>query len=75
MERFGGVFHGDLSTGKLIWAALCTGEANLVDLVKFGQGNRFSLEHLEKENARVNLADRFHSFAVPVFFLLGRYDR
>jgi len=75
VERFGGVFHGDLSTEKLIWAALCTDEANLVDLVKFGQGNRFSLVHLEKENAQVNLAERFRSFAVPIFFLLGRYDR
>lgn len=75
VEQFGGVFHGDLSTGKLIWAALCTDEANLVDLIKFGQGNRFSLVHLENENSRVNLPEQFHSYGGPVFFLLGRYDR
>ena len=27
VERFGGSFHGDMSTGKLIWAALGTDEA------------------------------------------------
>ena len=74
VERFGGTFHGDLSTGKLIWAALCTDEANLIDLVKFGQGNRFSLNHLESENPCLKLDAQYRSFAVPIFFLLGRYD-
>lgn len=75
VEHFGGMFHGDLSTGKLIWSALNTDEANLVDLIKFGQGNRFSLIHLEAENARLDLSGRYRSFAVPLVFLLGRYDR
>jgi pimeloyl-ACP methyl ester carboxylesterase len=74
VERFGGVFHGGLSTGKLIWAALGTDEANLVDLVKFGQGNRFSLEQLEDEISHLNLSVDYRSFRVPVFLLLGRYD-
>jgi pimeloyl-ACP methyl ester carboxylesterase len=74
VERFGGIFHGGLSTGKLIWAALGTDEANLVDLVKFGQGNRFSLEQLEDEISHLNLSADYRSFRVPVFFLLGRYD-
>lgn len=60
VERFGGTFRHGLSTGSLILAALETDEANLVDLIRFGQGNRFSLDHL---------------FKVPVFFLLGRHDR
>ena len=42
VERFGGMFRSDLSTGKLIWAALGADEANLIDLVAFGRGNRFS---------------------------------
>lgn len=75
VERFGGVFHGDLSTGKLILAALDTDEANLIDLVKFGQGNRFSLELLDKEFSEFHLSGRYRSFEVPMFFLLGRYDR
>lgn len=73
-ERFGGIFHGNLSTGKLIWAALSTDEANLVDLLQFGRGNRFSLEQLESERAQIKLSDRYRSFNMPIFFLLGRYD-
>lgn len=75
VERFGGVFHAGLSTGKLIWAALGTDEANLIDLVKFGQGNRFSLELLDPEISRLDLIQQYRSFEVPIFFLLGRYDR
>ncbi|WP_052494205.1 alpha/beta fold hydrolase [Nitrosospira sp. NpAV] len=75
VERFGGMFHANLSTGKLIWAALNTDEANLIDLVKFGQGNRFSLIQLENEISRLNLSEYYQSFDVPIFFLLGRHDR
>jgi proline iminopeptidase len=74
VERFGGSFHGDLSTGKLIWAALRTDEANVIDLIKFGQGNRFSLEHLWNEFRELDPDDRLTSFRVPIFFLLGRHD-
>jgi proline iminopeptidase len=75
VERFGGMFHADLSTGELICSALNTDEANLVDLVSFGRGNRFSLVHLEDEISRLNLNERYRHFNVPVIFLLGRYDR
>jgi proline iminopeptidase len=73
-ERFGGSMRGGLSTGKLIWTALNTDEAGLVDLVKFGRGNRFSLLSLESEIASLDLSARYRSFKVPVFFLLGRHD-
>ena len=72
-ERFGGSFHSKLSTGWLIWEALGTDEANLVDLVKFGQGNHFSLNYLWPEESRLNLT-QYRDFHVPIFFLLGRYD-
>lgn len=74
VERFGGAFHADLSTGKLIWAALNTDEINFVDLILFGRGNRFSLEHLWPEFSRLDLTV-YKVFKTPVFFLLGRYDR
>lgn len=74
VERFGGAFHGSLSTGKLIWAALSTDEANVIDLVKFGQGNHLSLTQLEGETSQLNLSDHYRSFDVPIVFLLGRYD-
>lgn len=73
VERFGGSFHADLSTGKLIWAALNTDEANLIDLILFGQGNRFSLEHLWPEFSQLDLT-AYTTFAMPIFFLIGRYD-
>ena len=49
VARFGGSFHGDLSMGQLLWAALRADETSWVDLIKFGQGNGFSLEHLWPE--------------------------
>jgi proline iminopeptidase len=74
VERFGGSFHAALSTGKLIWAALQTDEANLIDLIKFGQGNRFSLEQLWDEFRKFDIDDRLTRFEVPVVFMLGRHD-
>ncbi len=74
VEHFGGSFHTDLSPSKLIWAALRTDEANLIDLILFGRGNRFSLKHLWPEFSQLDLM-AYKSFTVPVFFLLGRYDR
>jgi pimeloyl-ACP methyl ester carboxylesterase len=74
-ERFGGMFHADLSTGGLIWAALMTDEADVTDLARFGRGNRFSLQLLEDEIAELRLGAHFLSFEVPVIFMLGRHDR
>ena len=73
VERFGGTLRGGLSTGKLIWSALRTDEAGLLDLVKFGKGNRFSLEALRPEYSRVDLTG-IRRFEVPVIFMLGRHD-
>ena len=74
VERFGGSFHTDLSMGQLIRAALHTDEAGLVDLILFGRGNRFSLEHLWSEFSQLDLRI-YKTFKMPMFFLLGRYDR
>ena len=74
LERFGGEYHGDLSKGALIWAALSTDEASLLDLVKFGRGNAFSLKHLHEEGSKFDFPARVDALEVPVFFLLGRHD-
>lgn len=74
VEHFGGSFHAKLTTGDLIWAALGTDEASWVDLIRFGQGNAFSLEHLWSELSRLDLDRRYRSFQVPIFFLDGRFD-
>jgi pimeloyl-ACP methyl ester carboxylesterase len=74
VERFDGAFHANLSTGKLLWAALRTDEANLIDLIKFGQGNRFSLRHLWPTFREFDIDESLTSFETPIIFLLGRYD-
>ena len=48
-------------------------ETNLADLWYLRQGSRFSLESLWPELSALNLRG-YRSFAVPVFFLLGRHD-
>ena len=73
VERLGGSMRGGLSTGKLIWAALRSDEAGIMDLIRFGRGNRFSLEALRPQYARVDLT-RIRCFEVPVIFMLGRHD-
>ena len=73
VERLGGSLRGGLSTFSLIWAALRTDEASIVDLVKFGQGNRFSLEALRPQYSRIDLTE-IRRFDVPIVFMLGRHD-
>lgn len=66
VERYGGTFYRNrLSTGKLIWAAMQTDEADIADLLKFGRGNRFSLHSLWREYSQVDLRG-ITSFAMPV---------
>jgi proline iminopeptidase len=74
VERFGGSFHGDMDMGNLIWAALQTSEASWWDIIQFGRGNAFSLEHLWPEFRTFKLGEHYLEFDVPIFFLLGRYD-
>jgi pimeloyl-ACP methyl ester carboxylesterase len=74
VERLGGVFHAPLSTGKLIWSALQADEVGFADVVRFGRGNRFSLEALERETVALELPSRGSRFAMPVVFALGRHD-
>ena len=73
MEHLGGSFRSGLSTRKILWAALRTDEASLVDLVKGVQGERFSREALRPEYSRADLT-RIRHFVVPVVFMLGRHD-
>lgn len=75
VERFGGTFAGTQTTGSLIWAALRTPEATVLDLYRFGAGNRASLEALWPAFSRLDLRREVPALRVPVFFLLGRHDR
>ena len=73
VEDYGGSLCGGLSTGKLIWTALRTDEADLADLFRFGKGNAFSLHALRPEYSHVDLT-RLRHFDVPIVFMLGRHD-
>jgi proline iminopeptidase len=73
VERFGGSTRAGLSTGRLIWDALRAKETSLIDLWKFGAGNRFSLESLRPQYSRIDLT-RHERFETPVIFILGRHD-
>lgn len=74
VERFGGSFHSDMTTGDLILAALSTTEGSWWGLILFGRGNQFSLSRLWAEFRDFNLAETHLEFKVPIFFLEGRYD-
>jgi proline iminopeptidase len=73
VERLGGQMRAGLSTGRLILAALRESETSLIDLWKFGAGNRFSLEALRPQYAHLDLRS-LREFGVPVVFMLGRHD-
>jgi pimeloyl-ACP methyl ester carboxylesterase len=73
VERYGGAFHADLSMGDLVRAMLLSDEANLDDLLRLRRGVRFSIEHVWPELSALSVT-RYRSFAMPVFFLLGRHD-
>ena len=73
VERYGGTNRSGPSTGGMIWASLRTDELGLLDLVRFGRGNRFSLTALRPEYATLELT-RHREFATPVVFMLGRHD-
>jgi pimeloyl-ACP methyl ester carboxylesterase len=73
VDHFGGGFHADLSIGDLIRTMLTSDETNFADLWYLARGSRFSLDRLWSELSVLDLRG-YRSFAVPVFFLLGRHD-
>jgi pimeloyl-ACP methyl ester carboxylesterase len=73
VDHFGGAFHADLSIGDFVRTMLTSDEANLADLWYLRQGSRASLELLWPEMCTLNLR-AYRSFAVPIFFFLGRHD-
>ena len=37
--------------------------------------NRFSLQHLKGDRSQLDLTEHYRSFAVPMVFIFGHYDR
>ncbi|TFW15630.1 alpha/beta hydrolase [Massilia arenosa] len=75
VERFGGTFANGMSTGDLVWGALRRPETSLLDLWRFGAGNRRSLAALWPAFAQLDLRQSVPGLEVPVLLLLGRADQ
>lgn len=75
VERLGGTFAGNLSTGTLIAAALSVPEATVIDLIRFGLGNQASLQALWPEFSSIDLTTSVAAVDVPMVFLLGARDQ
>jgi proline iminopeptidase len=74
VERFGGTFHGDLSTGRLIWSHC--GQTNRTGSIPLNSDRAITfLSPTSGKNSRPSsLPKRYRVFAVPIVFMLGRYD-
>ncbi|WP_214480527.1 alpha/beta hydrolase [Bacillus sp. SM2101] len=74
LRKFGGSFH-NMSLSKFILSSISFREYSFVDLVKYmANGERFSINNLWDELMEVNLIKQAHTFKVPVFYCVGRYD-
>jgi proline iminopeptidase len=74
LMAMGGAFGPNLSFARLVWRALTSPEASVLDLIRLVQGSRFSLRLLWPELLASNVQRDFRRFSMPVFFLLGRLD-
>jgi pimeloyl-ACP methyl ester carboxylesterase len=74
LMALGGAFGPNLTLPRLIWRGLTGPEASPLDLVRLIQGSGFSARLLWRELETMNLGRDALTFAMPVFFVLGRYD-
>jgi proline iminopeptidase len=74
LEKFGGSFHSDLSTAKLVMIGATASEANGRDLAAFFLAPDFAKPLTSGEFLAIALNEGHTSFKVPMFFLSGRYD-
>lgn len=75
VDAFGGSFYGNkLNQSALIRAALSTSEMSWVDLIYFGFGIHYSMEHVWPHFRTVRLDECCRSFSVPVIMMEGRQD-
>ncbi len=75
LNEFGGAWHKPTSMPYLLWTSFQASEVTWLDGVYFQRGQDFSLGALYHETERVNWLRSAPNFQMPVFFLLGRYDR
>ena len=75
LNEFGGAWHKPTSMLSLLWTSFQASEVTWLDGVSFKKGQDFSLAALYHESERIDLLSSATTFQMPVFFLIGRYDR
>lgn len=75
LNEFGGAWHRRTSLPYLLWTSFQASEVTWLDGVYFQRGQDFSLAALYRETERVDWLRSATRFQMPVFFLMGRYDR
>ena len=75
LNEFGGAWHRPTSLSYLLWTSFQASEVTWLDGINFQRGQDFSLSALYPETERVDWMRSATNFEMPVFFLIGRYDR
>ena len=75
LNEFGGAWHRPTSLSYLLWTSFQASEVTWLDGISFQKGQDFSLSALYPETERVDWLRSALRFQMPVFFLIGRYDR
>jgi pimeloyl-ACP methyl ester carboxylesterase len=74
LTKFGGSLYGKRDINEMIWNAFTAYEYSVGDLIRYGRGALFSLNHLWNELMTINLTQQVPSVQVPVYFCVGRSD-
>lgn len=75
LNEFGGAWHKPTSMSSLLWMSFQASEVTWLDGAYYQKGQDFSFAALYSETERVDLLSSATKFQMPVFFLIGRYDR
>lgn len=75
LNDFGGAWHRPTSLSYLLWTSFQASEVTWLDGINFQRGQDFSLAAVYAETERVDWLRSATRFKMPVFFLIGRYDR
>lgn len=75
VERYGGYFHRQPSFPLVLMRGVAGGHIAPWELARFFRGNEVSLEAMNDEALRLDLAASTPAVSVPVIFMLGRHDR
>lgn len=76
VNRYGGAtfYNRRDSFRRLAWAVITAGEYTMLDKINYLRGERFSLDHLYGDLAKISLFDAIAAVDVPVFLMHGRHD-